>query len=403
MSLSTPRVLFVVAYLRGNDGITSHMMDLAEGLMASGWSVAIASCMNDDAAHTVRGPSWFESRGIRHFSVPFPDGRRPDNEPADVLRAWPAFRRVLSEFQPDVLHLHSLSLAPYAWLQRATGGVPYVTTCHIQPHADRLKIRLGAQVNRFLPTFLGNRSIAVGSELWTSLHEELHVPADQIDTIPYGIDASRFRPPSGEERAAARAAFSLDPGTFAVSVIGRLNPVKRQDVLIEAVARLREQGVPATALVAGSGDWEPYLRDQIDRLDAHDYVQMLGFTDAQQVVWASDATALPSSWESFGIVVPEAMLCEVVPVRTPAAGATDQIDDGETGFIVPFDDPEAMAQRLRVLAENPEQRAAMGRAARQAVLSRFTAEIMTGNVIRCYRAALGASTEPASQAHAVPA
>lgn len=391
----SPRVLFVVAYLRGNDGITSHMRDLAEGLMADGWTVAIASCMNDNAAHTVRGPAWFESRGIRHFSVPFPDGRRPDNHPRDMLHAWPAFQSVLREFDPDVLHLHALSLAPYAWLQRAMGGVPYVTTCHIQPHANRFKIRLGAAVNRFVPTFLGNRSIAVGSELWDSLHDELNVPAGQIDTIPYGIDASRFRPPTDEERASARAAFDLTPDTFTVSVIGRLNPVKRQDVLIEAVVHLRKQGIPATALVAGSGDWEPYLREKIDELQAGDYVQMLGFTDAQQVVWASDATALPSSWESFGIVVPEAMLCEVVPVRTPAAGATDQIDDGETGFIVPFDDPASMAERLRFLAEYPERRAEMGRSAREAVLSRFTAEIMTGNIIRCYESALAVRATPA--------
>jgi glycosyltransferase involved in cell wall biosynthesis len=382
------RVLFVVGYLRGNDGITSHLMDLAAGLQAHGWTVALASCMKEELAHTVRGPSWFEERGVRHYYVPFPDSHRPDYRTLDIVRAWPTLRKALRDFRPDLLHLHALSLAPYACLQRLLGGVPYVTTCHIEPRTDSLQTRLGASLSRVSPSFFGNRYVAVSTEMQVALSRGLGVPNSRICTIHHGVDDDHFRPPTPEERSSARAAFGIDPDDFTVSTIGRLNPVKRQDLLIEATARLRERGIRATALIAGSGDWEDFLHRQIADVGATDYVKMLGFSDARTVLWASDTLALLSSREAFALVIPEAMFCGVVPVRTPAAGVHDQIQDGVNGFIVPFDAPEALANRLGELATDPTRRAEMGTAARRFVQHRYTTDAMVRNTISLYEEVL---------------
>jgi glycosyltransferase involved in cell wall biosynthesis len=260
-------------------------------------------------------------------------------------------------------------------------------------------------MNRLFPSFLGSGSVAVSSELHDSLRDDLHVPAERIRTIPYGTDASHFRPPTQKERHEARTELGVQPDEFVISVIGRLNPVKRQDLIVEATSQLRDRGVAATALIAGSGDWETALHGKIDEFGAHRYVKMLGFTDARKVLWASDALALPSSWESFGIVISEAMLCGVVPVRTPAAGARDQIQDGTDGFIVPFDNASAFAERFAYLAEQPEVRHRMSDAAQRSVRKRFTADIMTRDMLSLYEQTidLGSASEHSAPSPPQPA
>jgi len=140
--------------------------------------------------------------------------------------------------------------------------------------------------------------------------------------ICHGVETDHFRVPSLQERLDARATFDLKPKAKVISLIGRLYPIKGHDILVQSLAILRNQGINVIALCAGAGNQQEQdsIIKQATQLGVSDLVRLLGFTDPRQVLWASDVLVLPSRLEGFGWVIPEAMLCGVVPVRTPGGG-----------------------------------------------------------------------------------
>ena len=116
---------------------------------------------------------------------------------------------------------------------------------------------------------------------------------------------------------------------------------------------------------------------------------LLGHSDTREVMWASDCGVLPSRKEGFGLVVVEGMACGVVQLRTPSAGARDTTIDGETGFVVPFDDPAAIADRLGELHADPALCARMAARSIEQARERFSAARMVADTLAVYEEAVG--------------
>jgi glycosyltransferase involved in cell wall biosynthesis len=155
------------------------------------------------------------------------------------------------------------------------------------------------------------------------------------------------------------------------------------------VAKLKSQDINVTVLCAGTGSaFQDAIRAKPQTLGIADAVRFLGFTDPRTVLWASDILVLPSRREGFALVVAEAMLCSVIPIRTPAAGVTDQIEHGQNGFVIPFDDGQALADRLKEIFANGELRTNMVAAAIDTGQRKFTAERMTNDTIAVYEEVL---------------
>ncbi|MBW4647423.1 MAG: glycosyltransferase family 4 protein [Kastovskya adunca ATA6-11-RM4] len=384
-----PRVLFIVRFLWGDEGISVGLVRLAKGLMKQGWEVALASAMEEKTqadGEITRGPEWFESYGIKHFFVPFPNFRTfKGKNPSGAVQALLKLNAAVEQFKPDVINVHSLSMCPYAHAMRLFYKIPFVSTARIEPVSSRRSVQIGAFVNQYFGTFLGDRFIAISTEVKDVYEHTLKVPKENIRLICHGVDNDHFRPPSGQERLEAREAFELAPKSQVVCLIGRLDPVKGHDVLYRALAILKSGGIKVTALCAGTGGkWKDEIQTLATELGVDDCVRFLGFTDTRQVLWASDVLILPSRREGFGWVIPEAMLCGVVPLRTPSAGAIDQIEDGLNGFIFPFDDAAALALRLKQLFENEALRGQMSGAALESARQKFTADRMIKDTIAVY-------------------
>jgi glycosyltransferase involved in cell wall biosynthesis len=385
-----PRVLFVVGFLGGGEGIASHLITLSRGLIKYGWEVALAAPMAEEPQVNEKilcGPKYYESHGINYFVVPLPKFRLSLNYVASGMESLLKLNVVISQFKPDIIHVHSLSMCPYIKVMQFLHKIPFVSSCHAEPTKNRIDLKLGAFANQFINnTFFGNRVIPISSELESILKNIVKIPQRNIRLICYGIDNDYFRPPSPEECLKARQAFELASDSKVICLIGRLNPIKGHDVLFRALSILKSQGIEAIALCAGRG-----TEKEEEAIDAHivetgvsDLVRLVGFADPRQVLWASDVIALPSRQEGFGLVIAEAMLCGVVSVRTPAAGAFDQIEDGINGFIVPFDAPDFLALRLQQLLENDNLRVQMSAAALGSAQLKFTADRMTKDTIAVY-------------------
>ncbi|UCC23993.1 MAG: glycosyltransferase family 4 protein [Gemmatimonadales bacterium] len=193
---------------------------------------------------------------------------------------------------------------------------------------------------------------------------------DDIAVIPNGVDLDTYRP-DPQVRPYAEPTLLY---------VGRLKRYKRVDLLIRAVAWLRDNESAGRLIVAGKGDYRGALERLVRRLGLTDRVSFTGFVSESEKVdlmrraWVN---LLTSPKEGWGIANLEAAACGTPTVASDAPGLRDSVQDGVTGFLVPHGDVPALAERIqRVLADH-ELRVRLGR---QAVdfASRFSWDATAG-------------------------
>ncbi|MBR8839653.1 MAG: glycosyltransferase family 4 protein [Stigonema ocellatum SAG 48.90 = DSM 106950] len=368
------RVL-LVARILDSSGVTTCLYYLAQGLMSMGWEVAIASG-GQKGEHSY-GPKRFELSGIPHFHVPFPDASLSVKNFARGVKAYFEIDSAARRFQPDIIHLQWPATSPYIRMLQLLYRIPFVSTIQIEGIPCSLAYRIGY--------FWGGRAMAVSTETRDYLINKFHLSPSQIRIVYNGADESYFRPPTNEEYFKALQRFGLSPTDKVVSILARIEPVKGHDVLIKALGLLRARGWDVVALFAGEGSQRPALAELATDVGVADLVRFIGHTDSREVLWASHVSVLPSRYEGFPSVIGESMLCGVVTVRTPAAGAYDQIEDGVNGFIIPFDDHEALATRLQQLLGDHQLRTKIAAVALETARKKFTRQIMVEKTIAVYQ------------------
>ncbi len=183
------------------------------------------------------------------------------------------------------------------------------------------------------------------------------------------------------DRESARAELGIEPGSFVVTLPGRISDWKGQDVLARALAEPALANTPVIALIAGSpwpGAEEPQreLEHLKSELGLDTRLRLVGFRDdISTLLAASDAVAVPSTRpEPFGLVALEAAAAGLPAVAAAHGGLPEIIRHGETGLLVEPGDPTALAAALRRLADDPGAAAAMGAAASADVAERFRPE-----------------------------
>jgi len=185
--------------------------------------------------------------------------------------------------------------------------------------------------------------------------------AADIHVIPNGLDHDLYRPGDGR-RASAPTVVAL----------GRVEPYKRTEVLVDAVADI----AGARLVVAGSGTGMDALRAHVERRGLASRVEILGFVDEAtkvRLLREAHVVATASQKEGWGLTVVEAAACGTPAVAFDVPGLRDAIRDGETGVLVPGDDPAALAGAIRRVLEDPALRERLGAGA-IAWAARFTWE-----------------------------
>lgn len=207
-----------------------------------------------------------------------------------------------------------------------------------------------------------------------------HTPP--ITVIPPGVDTERFRPASDEsEPDATKRRFGIDERADLVVGVSRLVPRKGFDVLIDAVAELR-QGHPNLRLaIGGSGRDRERLQKRIDATDAPAVlIGRVADEDLPALYAAADVFAMccRTRWaglepEGFGIVFLEAAACGIPQLAGDSGGAADAVAHGETGLVVANPrDAQAVAAALAELLDDPSRRGELGRRSRERAVAEFT-------------------------------
>ena len=189
------------------------------------------------------------------------------------------------------------------------------------------------------------------------------------------ISAGAAQPPSASEPAP----LALPPGVPVVGIVGRLQPWKGQDRLLQAQALLRERGHPFHLVVVGgdsyelSPDYAASLPGVISSLGLDDVVTMTGeVPDATPYLRQFDVLVNASDPEPFGIVLLEGMAAEVPVVAVNSGGPPDFIEDRRTGMLARSGDPEDLASALEPLLSSSALRAEIARAGHQRFLREYT-------------------------------
>jgi len=196
----------------------------------------------------------------------------------------------------------------------------------------------------------------------------LGVAAERLCFWPNGtnVEWGNLDLPAGGGDPRARAGLGLAPDRVYTFTLANLLPLKRLDRLLEALALLGPGDPPITALIGGDGVMRAVLEEQARALGLGERVRFLGAVDHERVpelMAAANIYVAPHDLTNAGIPTAEAMLCRL-PVVAIDKGATRRlVQDGETGLVVPPDDPPALAAALRRLAADPELRRRLGSAA----------------------------------------
>jgi D-inositol-3-phosphate glycosyltransferase len=224
----------------------------------------------------------------------------------------------------------------------------------------------------------------------------------KIVVIPPGVDLTHFYPIPADE---AKAFIGIPPCDRMLLFVGRIEPLKGIDALIQALAIMRQNGVQVClAVIGGDPDLSPAtLSDEMKRLQAmreqyglQDTVAFLGRKSQNTLPYyysAAEAVVVPSYYESFGMVALEAMACGTPVVASQVGGLAFLVQDGITGFTVPVDEPKALASRLTDLVQHPILQERMGHQA--AIFAQdYGWERITSRMIKLYEEVLNPKQTP---------
>ena len=278
---------------------------------------------------------------------------------------WAALRRLVRERQIDIVHAHEYKTDLLAWLLGMFEPIIPLSTAHgWTGHTARERHVYYPLDKRILARF--PRVIAVSGQIREELIRHGAGP-ERVVTVLNGIDHLQFRRDRTREHA-VREQLGIEPGDFVVGSVGRLEPQKRFDLLIDAVASLRADHPRLRCLIAGDGSLRQALTDQITRLGLDGVCSLLGHRDDVQALHhAFDLYVQSSDYEGTPNSVLEAMALETPVVATDVGGTAEIVANDRDGLIVPAGDRDALASAMKQAVADPGAMHARAASARRRV------------------------------------
>ena len=370
-----PTILQVLPALHSG-GVERGTVEIAQAIARAGYRALVASAGGAMAREV-------EAVGGRHITLPL-----DRKSPAALVANAGALARLIRAEGVRIVHARSRFPAWSAfWAARRTGA-RFVTTYHGVYSEDFPGKRLYNSV-----MVRGDRVIAISEHVAEVIRQRHGVGPDRLRLIPRGVDVSAFDPDTipAERVAALRAAWGLPQGGVpdgrpVVMLPGRLSRWKGQGTFLQALARLGGDG--PTGILVGEGDYRAELERDAAALGLGDRLLLPGITrDMPAALMLADLAVHASTKpEPFGRTVIEAQAMRVPVIAADLGAPRETVEEGVTGWRVPPGDPEALAGAIRrALALPAEGRAAIGAAARAAVLARYTTAAMQAATLDVYR------------------
>ena len=282
---------------------------------------------------------------------------------------WSALRRLVRERRFDIVHAHDYKTDLLALLVAKAEGVTPLATAHGWSGTTLRERFLYYPVDRRLLARYP-KVIAVSPAIRETLIA-VGTPPERIAVVLNGVDTSAFRRDPGRQ-AVARAAIGLESHHRVVGAIGRLEPIKRVDLLLDAFAAARRRRPELRLVVAGGGSLAASLERAAQRL-APDACRFLGHhPDVISLHHALDCFVQSSDSEGTSNALLEAMAMETPIVATAVGGTESLIRDGVDGLLVPPGDIDRLRDAIERTLDDATAARLRARSARQRVEQDFS-------------------------------
>jgi len=373
-----PAVLQVLPTL-ATGGVERGTVDIAAALTASGWRAVVVSA-GGPMVHEV------ERVGGQHITLPV-----DSKNPLVMRRNTKAIAKVIRSH--DISIVHARSRAP-AWSARSAAqdcGVPFMTTFHgTYNFSNPAKKAYNAIMTK------GERVVAISEFIGRHIEENYGTPREKIRVVPRGIDIENFNPDSvsPERMIQLSQAWRLPDDAPVIMLPGRLTRWKGQSVLIEAARRLGRPDVRVLLIGDDQGrtGYREELETQIARIGAEGIIHLTGpCRDMAAAYMLADVVVSASTDpEAFGRVAAEAHAMGRSVIASDHGGARETVIAGETGWLVPPGDADALARALRTaLTMTNEERDTVARRAVAHVHENFSKTQMCAATLDVYIELLG--------------
>lgn len=328
-----------------------------------------------------------EKLGVEHITLPV--------KTKNPFKMWLNSYRLARVFKKkEAALIHVRSRAP-AWsvkwaCQRLK--IPYITSYHGRYGLNPRWFK--ERYNRVM--LQGEKVIAVSDFVRQHLKTEYQVPEEHICLIPRGADLNKFNPDliTDEKLQAFIQKYGIPTDKPIISLVGRLSRMKGHLEVLDALRKMNNKKV--TLLFVGGnpkGDYEERLNEKLKEVSPETTVKIFGVSgDEIPMIYTLSTICVQPSLvpETFGRTIAEAQAMGRVVVAFAHGGACELIKDGQTGFLTPVGDSDALAHVLdTVLTMNKEKRQKIENQARQSVVDNYSIQKMCERTLTLYRSFLG--------------
>jgi glycosyltransferase involved in cell wall biosynthesis len=289
------------------------------------------------------------------------------------------FFHLLQTERVALIHAHEFTANTYGTLLGRLAGIPVVATVHGKNYYSEQGKRRTAY--RFVSR--AARMIAVSEDLKQFMVERVGISSHRIKVIYNGVEPSEHF--DGPQIQSVKRDLDLTKWDHMIGSVGSLYPVKGQIYLIRALPAILRV-YPRTGLVlVGRGDLAEELKVETIRLGVEEHVQFLGFrSDIPVLLNLMDVFVLPSLSEGLSMALLEAMAAECPVVATRVGGNVELVEEGVTGYLVPSENSQLLAERVIDLLRNKQEARRFGRRGRERVREKFSLGGMVDAYQECY-------------------
>ena len=257
-------------------------------------------------------------------------------------------------------------------------NVKGIATLHSPGYAQLqnigFRVALYKLVEKYVGAFFADAKVAVSNAVAEDYMKGLHW--SNIDVVHNGVPTTLLpKPIDNEKKAAIRSNYEISPEEFLIVIPSRFVPNKGHACLFEALSILKKSHAWCPkVLCPGHGPLLSSLKELSVKLGINQYVIFIEPVPQKylfDLILASDAVAMPSLREPFGIAAAEAMALEKSTILTKVDGFMELIGDSDSAVMIPPNDPESLSDSIRILYQNPAHRTELGIRAKKRIVDKF--------------------------------
>lgn len=358
----------------GAGGAEQGCIDTAAAIINAGANAIVIS-------HGGYRTSELERIGARHINLPV-----HSKNPLTILHNISRIKKLIKQNNVDITHVRSRAPAWSAYYACKNTNCRFVTTCHAPYNiTNNIKRRYNSIITK------GEAVIAISNFVAQYLKENYEINPAKIHTIHRGIPIERFHPSavSPERMISLAEQWRIPDGSYVIMLPGRVTRWKGHHIMIDAMSKINRDDIFCVMIGSDQGrtEYRKELENTIKDKNLETKIRIVNQCTDMPAAYMLSTIVVSSSIEpeGFGRVPVEAQAMGKPIIATNHGGAKETVIDGQTGWLVPHSNPDALAKAIEeILAIGPTQSAILAARSMKHVTNNFAKQVMTEKTLDIY-------------------